>query len=297
MATVVALLGHADVLGWGAVRSAGVTEGEVLMAGESGEDAEVAAGVAAEIAQLTAEGCDEAAYATAMERWLNALALMEPAQAEAAIEALIEASRTSAEAQRRVLSMAETYLYDPYSPWADEEQFRSFALEGSRSPLLSEAERTRYGMLVEMVDKNAPGTAAPDFAVALRDGRRSTLAELLTERELTVMVVYDPECDLCSAVMDAIAATDAAQRGEVSLVAVYADGDEELWLSHSQKVKAPWTDAFALEDIQDDDRYVVRATPMIFLIDSSGVICAKNPAMEQLLQLLMPASEAHGDAE
>lgn len=182
------------------------------------------------------------------------------------------------EALLLVGEIAEKYLYDPNSPMLDEGYFILFLEAFVSSDALDEAERIRPAYLLDAARKNRPGMRAADFTYITRDGRRQTLYD--TAAEETLLLFYDPDCDHCREIMQAIAASEGLRQavgaGQLAVVAIYADGDRAAWDRTKEQLPAEWIVGFDTGSIREGERYVLPAMPTLYLLDRDKRVLVKD---------------------
>lgn len=119
-----------------------------------------------------------------------------------------------------------------------------------------------------------PGTIAADFAIGLPGGVHTTLHKLLSEKRVTMVLFYDPDCPRCKGVMadfSAVALPDG-----VGMLALDAESDRAVFDSTCAAVPAPFRAGYVATSITDDGLYTLPATPTIYVMRSDGLILAKD---------------------
>ena len=121
----------------------------------------------------------------------------------------------------------------------------------------------RYSSLLRLIDRNQVGTQAADFSYRDEKGVQRRLYEL--NSQLTLVVFYDPDCELCKEVMKEI-----KQSKEMAANAF------RLKLLYIKEVDAP--DVWKL--------YNLTAMPSLYLLDSQKQVLVKDGTLEQVIQAL-----------
>ena len=205
-----------------------------------------------------------------------------------AVVRLMHAAEANGAAYRLLAQIAEKYLYEPGSPLRDEACYRLFLDELVDAPVLGAYEKLRYAAQSEAVRKNCPGTPAADFAFVDRRGVRHTLRDLPGERLLVIF--YDPECAHCIETMTALQRHPAVARqvgaGALSVLAVFADGEEAVWRRTPAELPQGWTDGLDATGVQEHGLYVLSELPALYLLDRDRRVLLKEPAPEVLTQAL-----------
>lgn len=200
------------------------------------------------------------------------------------IDRLLERAAADSQCLDLVNDLAEHYLDDPNSPMRNEEYYILF-LEGLlRLSGLPEAERIRPAYRLEMARKNRPGTTATDFAYTDRHGNRRTLHTTWGNRLL--LLFYDPACSHCSQILDGLRTSavigNLVANKELSVLAVYTEGDRRLWDDTKASLPQEWSVAIDESRIVERELYALPAMPVIYLLDARKTVLLKDPSPMQL---------------
>lgn len=180
--------------------------------------------------------------------------------------------------------LAEHYLDEPNSPMRNEEYYILF-LEGTlRLPGLPEEKRIRPAYRLETARKNRPGTTATDFAYTDREGNRRTLHATRGKRLL--LLFYDPACSHCAQILDGLRESAVIGRlienKELSVLAVYTEGDRRLWDETKASLPREWSVAIDESRIVERELYTLPAMPVIYLLDGQKTVLLKDPTPSEL---------------
>lgn len=190
------------------------------------------------------------------------------------VASLMQSASADREAHAFLAWVAEHYLADPNSPMRSEDIYMVFLDEFAKSPLFDEAKKTRYEYQMERAMKNRPGSPAADFSMAERDGKRLTLMKAAAEKEGTLVLFYDPECEHCKEILGEIAKWRFPDG--VQVLAIDVTGDAPRFERTKGNYPREWRVAFATDPIEDDDLYVFPALPSIYLLDGEGMVILKD---------------------
>lgn len=204
------------------------------------------------------------------------------------VNRLLETSeKESGKTYSRIIEIADLYLWNAESPFRNEVYYHAFVsyeiMRGGEG-----AERARY-RLAE-IERNRPGSMAPGFELESIDG--GTIAfRPGTGGRVAVLMFYDPDCDHCGDVIEAMRADMGLSRaigsGEIRMIAAYIGTDYELWQRHAVTLPANWEIGIDRKmKIDSEDLYVVRATPSIYLIGREGEIILKDSDFAHLAEAL-----------
>lgn len=212
--------------------------------------------------------------------YLSILPYADEAARHRSVASLLQSAAADKEAHAFLAWVAEHYLEDPNSPMRSEDIYMVFLDEFVKSPLFDEAKKTRYEYQMERAKKNRPGTTAADFAMTDRDGKRLTLLKAAAEKEGTLVLFYDPECEHCKEILGEIANWQLPDQLQVLAI----DVTEDAVRFERTKGNYPqgWRVAFATDAIEDDDLYDFPALPSIYLLDGEGRVILKDTSLRTL---------------
>lgn len=170
----------------------------------------------------------------------------------------------------------ERYLYDPNSPFRQEDYYIEVLRAIIANEQVDEVLKIRPRDQLEMALKNRPNTIATDFALTLRNGRSIKLSAV--KATYTVLFFNNPDCNDCERVKKLLTEWSDTR---VKIVAVYPDEDIALW----RKTDYPptWLNGYA-NTTSINKLYDLRAMPTLYLLDSEKRIVLKDKTIEQVLE-------------
>ncbi len=205
-----------------------------------------------------------------------------------AFATLLTRASVDKDALQTICDLAEKYLSEPDSPLRNEEQYILFLEEQLQLPTLSADDRLRPTLRLQTAKKNRLGTKATDFTYKTRDGKRSTLMNTPGRRLL--LVFYDPACSHCTDILNGLRRNDMLnsliEKGEVSVLAVYTEGDADLWEQTKDSLPQQWTVAMDQSGIVDNVLYDTPAMPVLYLLAGDKTVLLKDPTPDMLLEYL-----------
>ena len=218
-------------------------------------------------------------------RFLLGMAHQTPTQqAEQIGELLAKAEQNNATA--RFLTLAEKYLYDPNSPYRNDERYLLFLQYATTHQLADYTTNPRYQKHYAMVQKNRVGHKATDFPYTTQTGEVGHLYGV--QSQYILLFFHDPNCEECQLVKQQLASQHAhfAQKG-VQVVAVYIDDEVEAW----QKAQYPsaWLSVYAPE-IDKQDLYDIKALPTLYLLNTQLRVLLKDVQLEKVINHLSSVS-------
>lgn len=190
----------------------------------------------------------------------------------------------------RFLDLASQYLFNPGSPQYDPEIYLLVIDAFLARRQTPEAWQIRLAEQRREVMKNREGAPAANFEYIDSNGRRTTLYDQLILARKTLLVLYDPDCEVCVSVLEALAASNefivANQAGDIQMLVINPFGKD------GQKNPADypnvWKWGYSPDgQIDADELYSMRATPAIYLIDATGKI-ERREISPQALPGLIP---------
>lgn len=176
----------------------------------------------------------------------------------------------------RVLPLARKYLYDPNSPYRDEDLFGVLAARVGGED---------YSRLARLCSLNAVGTPATDFLFEDARGRRMQLSEV--KADYTLLLFGNPGCHACKEIASYLGASgiiaSAVDTGIVKVLDIYIDEDLESWREHLADYPRAWLCGFdPLLAIRDGGLYNIRAIPSLYLLDKDKKVVLKDAPVERV---------------
>lgn len=199
-------------------------------------------------------------------------------KAESSLTALINSAAVDSTALARFTEMAEHYLYDPNSPYRNEELYIPVLRAVIANKQIDDLRKIRPRYQLDMALKNRPGAIATDFAITQQNGR--TIKLLAISADYTILFFNSPDCHDCARVKQMLGKISDSR---VRIVAVYPDEDVELWRNTSYP--ASWING-RNSSIQERQLYDLRAMPTLYLLDKNKRILLKDAPIEVVLDWL-----------
>lgn len=223
---------------------------------------------------------DTAFMEQSFANYISVLDLTPADDAETAFGSLATRAKVAPDAFDLLEYVADRYLDDPNSPMRSELLYQCWLKALKADSDLYADRRLTIDASLERIAKNRPGSIAADFRMlTLRRGESSLHRALGGGR--TLLMFYDPDCENCHSIREALAS--ASLSPDISIVAVAVDGTRDAWRADAQALPENWTVAYALEPLEDDEKYVFAALPTFFLLDSKGTVLLKDPAPSMIL--------------
>lgn len=183
-------------------------------------------------------------------------------------------------------SLAYRYLGSVVSPYRNEGRYIAFLDSFLAIDSLPEALRERAGYRRRIAMLNRPGSIAADFSYLERDGSESRLHQLGSP--WTLLVFYDPECQHCTEILHALAASPAINTAiaeqKLTVLAIYAEGKRNVWNASRHDMPENWLVGYDLTGILDEEIYNLPAMPTPYLLDSDKRVILKDPDIRYLIR-------------
>lgn len=192
--------------------------------------------------------------------WVNQLALLTDESVSESwitesLENLCEGMERVGQAREVFMAMVDDYLYNPNSPYYNEDLYRIYLTRMLRSPFLEDANKSSLKFRLDLISKNMPGSPAEDFVYYLPDGSRRTLRQTAVKGNRLLLVFYDPECENCHKALLAMESDGrleaAVASGELTVLAVYTEGNQDVWKNTLSDMPQSWIIGFDREQVKE----------------------------------------------
>lgn len=229
------------------------------------------------------------------QNFVNELSVINIARKDSrakAIENLI-AKAAGTPAEPLVLKLAEKYLFVSDSPFASDELYEMFLDGVLASPKIDDVRKSKYKTHRAIVGLNRPGNGITDFAFEIPDGKKTSLYKIRENRQVPALLLfYDPECGHCMEVIESIktepTVSQAVEKNELDVLAIFSgdESEKDAWKKQLKTMPKEWTVGFEPGTIQDEDLYVFRSMPTLFLIGADNKVIYKEIKPDKLLDCL-----------
>ena len=161
------------------------------------------------------------------------------------------------------------YLGNPDSPMCNREQLILTLGALTAYGNYDEAYRQRMEFIREDASKNRVGSRAADFTFRTPSGGQATLYGSLAPEGQTLLIVYDPECESCQALIAKVAQSRFSGR----VIAVTPGIDEA-----APTLPAEWVSGFGPDTL--DELYYLPVMPQYYLLDADGTVAADSETVK-----------------
>ena len=193
----------------------------------------------------------------------------------------------AAKGYRRMLyasvQCAEKVLYNPRSPYVDEELYLPFAEHVVESKYYPDEVKLAYKEELKLASKNRISTPAADFqfATLTSTGRLYDI-----QSGYTLIYFNDPECSSCREnsvkLMDSDIIRKLLKEGRLTILSLYTGENLKGLKEHGEG----WIEAYDSEGtFQTQNLYAIRAIPSFYLLDSKKRVVLKDAPLERVLKV------------
>ena len=218
---------------------------------------------------------------------VNYLALVDShpdeAEADRAVDSFCRVVAATDAARDVFPALLEKYLYDPMSPLRNDALYVRFLGRLLAHAPEEDARRDRWLFLKELAGRNNPGQVAQDFTYYLPDGRARTLHG--TKAAQLLLFFYDPECENCHATLQEMKAStalaEAVREGRTTVLAVYTEGNPDIWRARLGEMPEGWMVGTDREVIKAKALYDLKAMPTLYLLDADKRVLQKDVSFGQ----------------
>lgn len=183
-------------------------------------------------------------------------------------------------ARKVCMQMVDDYLYNPNSPYYNEELYALYLERMLESKMLDDARKSTLKFKLDLIRRNTPGTVAMDFDYVLPDGKKNSLLRTGVKGDRLLLVFYDPECPSCHDVMNQMimdeALRNAVADGKVTVLAVYTEGDVDVWKKSLRDMPEGWIVVHDNMVVKEKALYDLKAMPSIYLLDGEKKVILKD---------------------
>ncbi len=177
-------------------------------------------------------------------------------------------------------------LYNPNSRFYDEALYAVYLEERLAAADKADPLRSAWVFKLDLIRRNAVGSAASDFVYYLPDGRRCSLYTTPMRGRRLLLVFYDPECHSCHDILVGMFADPVLNRAletdRVTVLAVYTEGKPEVWKKYLEGMPAKWLIGEDRRSVKDKALYDLKAMPTLYLLDADRKVLLKDAPFDEI---------------
>ena len=184
-----------------------------------------------------------------------------------------------------IVEIAEQALYAPGAEYWSDEAYLPFIECMLDNNMIKGSEKERYKNQYEKISRNMIGAKALDFEMKLVDGGKKKLSDI--KGNMILLFFNDDECMDCS-ISRLRLSTDVKinkliEDGEITIVSVYPGKYSDEWAESARAYADNWIIG-ANADIAE--KYDLRISPCIYILDGNYMILDKNVSVEAVKQMV-----------
>ncbi len=206
--------------------------------------------------------------------FLPALGYVDAQKANKVLGDMMQSAQNNLRTFAYFMDITERYLYNPNSPYRNEEWYIPVLRNVVKSNLDS-LSKIRPQYQLQMLLKNRIGTVANDFEFSYKNGEKSNLYSISAE----YILVYfnNPDCTDCKRVKGFIENSKTLNNSALKILSVYTEDNLELW--KASKYSPKWLNTYN-QQISSQTIYDLKAIPTLYLLDSQKRIILKDTQIE-----------------
>lgn len=188
------------------------------------------------------------------------------------------------------LEIAHKYLYDPNSPYRNEELYMPIAEYIASDKRSDEAGKARAAFRLEMMKKNRLDSIATDINYMSENGKRGSLHAIDTPYIL--LYFYNPDCHACKEttvfLKESPLINTLIKERKLTLLALYPDKDLDSWKKHLLDMPSFWINGYDKDRLIEKHKlYDLKAIPTLYLLDKQKRIVLKDASVSQIEEILV----------
>ncbi len=211
---------------------------------------------------------------------LASIMVMPRFESSSALRSLLDQKcKQGNKAYLKTYSIYEEMLSEPTWDYHNEELFKVLVQHASTASCLNENERMRPKALLEIVNKNAPGTVAGDINYETLDGSRHQLSSITTP--YTLVYFNDPECLSCEKVKQRLDTCTTLRKmvsdSVLTVIGIYPYDNVDEW--KQENFPCYLINGWDYEQqVEGQLTYDLMTMPLFYLLDRDKRVILKNEA-------------------
>jgi len=185
--------------------------------------------------------------------------------------------------------LMDRYLYDPNSPFRNEDLYLPYVEKLSKSKLTSPDMAPAFANEARLCALNPIGSPAADFRFTDSNGVTRHLHDVNALH--TLLLFSNPGCTACEDLVKSIKSIRNIDRkismGRLAIVNVYIDDDLTAWRQHLPVFPRNWYNGYDTDHvIRRDLIYNIRGIPSLYILDKDKRVVMKDAPEENVLRFL-----------
>lgn len=188
-----------------------------------------------------------------------------------------------------ITNRVEKCLYDPTSPYRNEDLYLSYVQKMLSSGRLPQDIVPAYSYTAQMCSLNQTGTPAADFTFTDIHGRRHSLYGI--KADYTLLFFSNPGCEACANIISILKGDDhivqLVSSGKLAIVNIYIDLELDKWKGYASSYPSSWYNGYDQDyKIRQDVIYNVRAIPSLYILDKNKKVVMKDAPEQRVFEYL-----------
>ncbi|MDY4881561.1 MAG: DUF5106 domain-containing protein [Muribaculaceae bacterium] len=228
---------------------------------------------------------DDALLASAIEDYIVFFQYANKTVVKSSVNDLMNKAQSNMSNFWKIANVVEDLMYSPGAPYQSDEAYLFFVNNIMRSSRVKKVEKQRYQAQVERINNNQIGVEAQDFKFRDADGKEQNLYSI--ETPTLILIFEDKDCVDCSIarlrLSTNVAINNLISSGQLSILSISADNYSKEWGDAAKASSPQWINAASHEA---HDRYDLRVSPAIYVLDGEKKIINKNISADAIISAL-----------
>ena len=195
--------------------------------------------------------------------------------------------RRNSHAVYRFYQLAEDYLYNPNSGYADEKIYGIYLEELYKVLSGNPDMRVRIDERLNLINRNTCGTKAYDFFFLTFEGEKKSLYNYVPREKRILLLFYDPDCRGCKELIGRMSENDcleqSVKKGELEVLAVCTGEDEGRWKESVSEMPIWWKVVWDITGVGANGIYDLKALPALYLLAEDKIVLMKDVSFDKLM--------------
>jgi hypothetical protein len=227
------------------------------------------------------------------QAFINFISIVKQVSREKAVRGITMLMRRAEVSQKTYLiffELAEKYLFNPNSPFRNENLYESFLRNALATNAIDPLYKIRIQKQFDTAQKNKPGNKATNFSFTLKDGTSNTLYRI--KSKLLLIYFHNPDCSDCKVTRGKIIQSKVihqlADKGMLCILSLFPDKELTLWQNHYAELPAGWINGYDKgTTIKNNELYDLKAIPTLYLLDGSKTVLLRDATLEEIEKYLI----------
>lgn len=187
------------------------------------------------------------------------------------------------------VDLYEKYLFEPNSPFFNEDLYYPIVEWIIHSPKASLAQLERAKYRLQLMNRNRVGQPAEQFTFTQPSGEVGRLSDMRGKN--TLLFFYTPGCHSCAGVLAELQEdpflVSQIETKELNLLFIDSETDPDEWMRTLDELPS-----FGVKGFNSDGRvvnvplYDLKASPTLLLLDAKGIVLLKDRSLREVRESL-----------